>query len=185
MRSQVSLYSCWYDYHSSADIVDIVVDIVVDKAIDMARDHRQGDPDRPFFQYIAFCATHFPHHVPRRYVDKYLPVFEKGWARTREDRLGRYLDTLEELGELDNTLFLLLSNNGASQEGGSVGSLDSLRFFTGWTTPEDEIAEIREHLDTIGGPRWMNNYAIGWSMASNTPLKRWKQAPTPAVCAHR
>jgi arylsulfatase len=209
------------DYHFSADIVD--------RAIDMARDHRHGSPDRPFFQYIAFCAPHFPHHVPRPYVEKYLPVFEKGWDRTREDRLarqkelglvdadtrlpprnpgvaawddhddeakeamvhlqaafagmvehtdeqlGRYVDALEEMGELDNTLFLLLSDNGASQEGGPVGSLDSMRFFTGWTTPEDEIAEIREHLDTIGGPRWMNNYAIGWSMASNTPLKRWKQ----------
>lgn len=209
------------DYHFSADIVD--------KAIDMVRDHRHGSPDRPFFSYLAFCAPHFPHHVPRAYVDKYLDRFAKGWDQTRDDRLarqkefglvdadavlpprnpgvaawddhddeakeamvhlqaafagmvehtdtqiGRFVDALDELGELDNTVFLLLSDNGASQEGGPVGSLNSMRFFTGWTTPEDEIDEIRANLDTIGDGRWMNNYAIGWSMASNTPLKRWKQ----------
>ena len=69
------------DYHFSADIVD--------QAIDMVLDHRHGSPDRPFFSYLAFCAPHFPHHVPRSYVDKYVPVFEKGWDRTREDRLAR------------------------------------------------------------------------------------------------
>ena len=209
------------DYHFSSDIVD--------KAIDMVRNHRQGSPDRPFLTYMAFCAPHFPHHVPRRYVDKYVDRFAKGWDQTRVDRLarqkemglvepstelpprnpgvsawddydddakeamvrlqaafagmvdhtdeqlGRFVDALGDLGELDNTIFLLLSDNGASQEGGPVGSLDSMRFFTGWTTPENEIAEIRDNLDTVGEARWMNNYGIGWSMASNTPLKRWKQ----------
>ena len=209
------------DYHFSADIVD--------KAIDMVLDHRHGSEDRPFFAYISFCAPHFPHHVPRRYVDKYLPVFEKGWDRTREDRLarqkelglvaadtelpprnpgvdawdswdadardamvhlqaafagmvehtdeqlGRFVTTLEEMGELDDTVFVLLSDNGASQEGGPVGSLDSMRFFSGGFDVDAEIAEIRDNLDTIGDGRWMNNYGIGWSMASNTPLRRWKQ----------
>jgi arylsulfatase len=209
------------DYHFSADIVD--------HAITMVRDQKNGSARRPFFLYLAFCAPHFPHHVPRSYIDKYVPVFEKGWDRTRADRLarqkelgvvaadtelpprnpkvaawddyddaskepmvrlqaafagmvehadaqlGRLVDALEQMGQLDNTTFVLFSDNGASQEGGQVGSLNSMRFFTGYSTPEEELREIRENLDTIGEAQWTNNYGIGWSMASNTPLKRWKQ----------
>jgi arylsulfatase len=209
------------DYHFTPDIID--------RAIGMVRDTKNGDAEKPFFLYVAFCAVHFPHHVPRRYIDKYVPVFEKGWDRTREERLarqkelgivdadtvlpernpgvkawddhddeakeamvrlqaafagmvehtdehlGRLVDALDEMGELDNTLFVLFSDNGASQEGGEVGSLHSMRFFTGYTTPEDEIREIRDNLDTIGDAQWINNYGTGWSMAGNTPLKRWKQ----------
>ena len=209
-------------YHFSVDLVD--------KGIEMIHELRNADQDRPFFCYLAFCAPHFPHHVSTEYIDKYVPVFEKGWDQTRADRLarqiemgvvepgtelpprnpgvkgwdeyddeakeamvrlqatyagmvdhtdeqiGRLIATLEETGDLDNTIFLLFSDNGASQEGGEVGSLDSMRFFsTGFPDPAAEIAEIRANMDTIGGPRWANNYGIGWSMASNTPLKRWKQ----------
>jgi arylsulfatase A-like enzyme len=209
------------DYHFTEDIVD--------HAIDMVRDQKNGDAEKPFFLYVAFCAVHFPHHVPRRYIDKYVPVFEKGWDQTRADRLvrqkelglvapdaelpernpgvkawedydddarasmvrlqaafagmvehtdehlGRLVSALEEMGELDNTVFVLFSDNGASQEGGEVGSLNSMRFFTGYTTPEDELAELGENRDTIGEVQWVNNYGTGWSMASNTPLKRFKQ----------
>lgn len=209
------------DYHFTADIVD--------HAIDMVRDQKNGDAEKPFFLYVAFCGVHFPHHVPRSYIDKYVPVFEKGWDQTRTDRLarqkelglvapdaelpernpgvkaweeydedarasmvrlqaafagmvehtdehlGRLVAALEEMGELDNTVFVLFSDNGASQEGGEVGSLNSMRFFTGYTTPEDELAELRENRETIGEAQWVNNYGTGWSMASNTPLKRFKQ----------
>jgi arylsulfatase A-like enzyme len=209
------------DYHFTEDIVD--------HAIDMVRDQKNGDAEKPFFLYVAFCAVHFPHHVPRRYIDKHVPVFQKGWDQTRADRLarqkelglvapdaelpernervkawedydedarasmvrlqaafagmvehtdehlGRLVAALEEMGELDNTVFVLFSDNGASQEGGEVGSLNSMRFFTGYTTPEDELAELRENRDTIGEQQWVNNYGTGWSMASNTPLKRFKQ----------
>ena len=68
------------DYHFTEDIVD--------HAIDFVRDQKNGSDD-PFFLYVAFCAVHFPHHVPREYIDKYVPVFEKGWDQTRADRLAR------------------------------------------------------------------------------------------------
>lgn len=209
------------DYHFSEDIVD--------KAINMVLDHRFGDPDRPFFAYLSFCAPHFPHHVPRRYVDKYLDRFRKGWDQTREDRLarqkelgvvdpdtelpprnagvnawdsydekaqeamlhlqaafagmvdhtdeqiGRFIDMLEELGELDNTVIVLLSDNGASQEGGEVGSLESMKVFAGGFDTQAELEEIYANRETIGSALWNNNYGLGWSMASNTPLKRWKR----------
>lgn len=209
------------DYHFTADIID--------NAISFVHDHRNGSATKPFFLYVAFCAPHFPHHVPRSYIDKYVPVFEKGWDATRADRiarqkalgligadtplpernpgvkawddygdeakqsmvrlqaafagmvqhtdeqLGRLVATLEEMGELDNTMFVLFSDNGASQEGGPVGSMNSMRFFTGYSTPEAELKEIHENLDQVGEAQWINNYATGWSMAGNTPLKRWKQ----------
>ena len=209
------------DYHFTADIID--------RSIDYVHDHRNGDAEKPFFLYVAFCAPHFPHHVPRSYIDKYVPVFEKGWDATRADRLarqkelgivpedtvlpesnpgvkawddyapddqeamvrlqaayagmvehtdehlGRLVAALEEMGELDNTLFVLFSDNGASQEGGEVGSVNSMKFFTGYNTPEEELAETKANLDLIGTETLINNYATGWSMAGNTPLKRWKQ----------
>ena len=98
-----------------------------------------------------------------------------GMVEHTDDQLARLVATLEEMGELDNTMFVLCSDNGASQEGGEVGSLNSMRFFTGYTTPEAELKEIKDNLETIGGPEWINNYGTGWSMAGNTPLKRWKQ----------
>jgi arylsulfatase A-like enzyme len=98
-----------------------------------------------------------------------------GMVQHTDEHLGRLVATLEEMGELDNTMFVLCSDNGASQEGGEVGSLNSMRFFTGYTTPEAELKEIHDNLDTIGEEQWINNYSTGWSMAGNTPLKRWKQ----------
>ncbi|MDX6267048.1 MAG: hypothetical protein QOD70_1788 [Frankiales bacterium] len=209
------------DYHFTADIID--------NAISFVQDHKNGAATKPFFLYVAFCAPHFPHHVPKSYIEKYVPVFEKGWDATRSDRLerqkalgligadtplpqrndgvkawdeyddeakesmvrlqaafagmvqhtdehlGRLVAALEEMGELDNTMFVLFSDNGASQEGGPVGSMNSMRFFTGYSSPEAELKEIHENLDQIGEEQWINNYGTGWSMAGNTPLKRWKQ----------
>ncbi len=98
-----------------------------------------------------------------------------GMVEHTDEHLGRLVATLEEMGELDNTMFVLFSDNGASQEGGEVGSMNAMKFFTGYNSTEEELAEIKANLDEIGGEEWMNHYATGWSMAGNTPLKRWKQ----------
>ena len=89
-----------------------------------------------------------------------------------DHHLGRYLDALDALGELDNTIVIAMSDNGASQEGGPTGVLDEMRYFNG--LPEDVDAAV-ERLDTIGGPDSHTNYPWGWAMAGNTPLKRYKQ----------
>ena len=68
-------------YHLSADLVD--------RSIHYLQNHDAVNPDKPFFLYLAFGAAHAPHQVPRSYVDKYVPVFEKGWDQTRVDRLAR------------------------------------------------------------------------------------------------
>jgi arylsulfatase A-like enzyme len=72
------------DYHFSVDIVD--------KAIGMMGEHVAADAQKPFFQYIAFGASHAPIQVPKSYIDKYVPVFQKGWDRIREERFKRQLE---------------------------------------------------------------------------------------------
>ena len=89
-----------------------------------------------------------------------------------DHHLGRYIDALARLGQLDNTIFIAMSDNGASQEGGPTGVLDEMRYWSGES--EDVDAAVRR-LDTIGGPDSHTNYPWGWAMVGNTPLKRYKQ----------
>ena len=89
-----------------------------------------------------------------------------------DHQLGRYIDALNTIGQLDNTIFIAMSDNGASQEGGPTGVLDEMRYFNG--LPEDVDAAV-ERLDTIGRPDSHTNYPWGWAMVGNTPLKRYKQ----------
>ncbi len=87
-------------------------------------------------------------------------------------QIGRYLDELERLGRLDNTLVVLLSDNGASQEGGPFGVLHEMKYFN---FIAERPAEAVERLDDIGGPDSHANYPWGWAQAGNTPFKWYKQ----------
>jgi arylsulfatase len=205
-------------YHLSEDIVDT--------SIGFLRQQRMMTPDKPFFLYLCLGAQHAPHHAPRELIDRYVPVFEKGWDRTREERLarqkqlgivppgtelparnpgvkawdalsaderrlavrlqaafagmlehadaqiGRLLAWLEQAGALENTFIALISDNGASQEGSPFGTVNALRYFNG---VRDTLADNLPHLEAIGEAHLNNNYPLGWAMAGNTPLKRYKQ----------
>ncbi len=205
-------------YHLTADLID--------NAIGFVAGHHAAIPDTPWFMMVTPGACHAPHQAPRELIDKYVPVFEKGWDRTREERLerqvaaglvppdtelpprnhrvgpwddhshderrlftrlnaayaamlehfdlhlGRLVDHLEKSGELDDTLVLVLSDNGASQEGGPLGFINAMGPFNLGPEPmEEKIAR----LDDIGGPDTHTNFPLGWAMAANTPLKRYKQ----------
>ena len=82
------------------------------------------------------------------------------------------LDFIDELGELDNTIVLLMSDNGASAEGGVNGSFNEQYFFN--LVPES-IEENLQRIDDLGTPRANNHYPWGWAWAGNTPLKRFKR----------
>lgn len=87
-------------------------------------------------------------------------------------QIGRLVDAIETQGRLDNTLFIVLSDNGASQEGGPFGVLHEMKFFNFLIeTPDEAIARI----DDIGGPHSHSNYPWGWAQAGNTPFKWYKQ----------
>ena len=67
---------------------------------------------------------------------------------------------------------ILVSDNGASGEGGPNGSVNENKFFNG--IPDDLEANLTM-LDELGGPKTYNHYPNGWAMAFNTPFKMWKR----------
>ena len=102
---------------------------------------------------------------------RYMEAFA-GFLSHTDHHLGRLLTHLERTGELDSTLVMVLSDNGASSEGGPVGSLNDLRT---WNVVGQSVDEAWERLDEIGGPTIHNNYPWGWTVAGNTPFRRWKR----------
>jgi arylsulfatase A-like enzyme len=95
-----------------------------------------------------------------------------GFLSHADDQVGRLLDYLEETGELENTLIVLVSDNGASGEGGPNGSVNENRFLN--DIPDTAENNMR-YLDDLGGPRTYNHYPTGWAFAFNTPFKLWKR----------
>ena len=205
-------------YHLTADLID--------EAIGFLAGHVGAIPDDPWFLMVAPGACHAPHQAPRDLIDKYTERFEKGWDRTRDDRLarqiesgivpagttlpprnlgvrgwdehdadeqrlfarlagaygamlehfdqhlGRLIDFVETSGMLDDTIVLVLSDNGASQEGGPLGFVNAMGPFNMIAEP---MADKLARIDDIGGPDTHSNFPHGWAMAANTPLKRYKQ----------
>ncbi len=107
----------------------------------------------------------------RRVYARYMEAFA-GYLSHTDAEIGRLVARLEELGELDNTVVVVLSDNGASSEGGPVGSLNDARV---WNMLPRTVEEAAVRIDEIGGPRIHNNYPWGWTMAGNTPFRRWKR----------
>ena len=92
-----------------------------------------------------------------------------------DDQVGRLVATLEELGELDNTLIVLASDNGASIEGGENGIPNEVLFFNNVPVTLEMTAAA---LDDWGGPNTFPAVVGGWSWAGNTPFRRWKRDAT-------
>ena len=206
-------------YHLSEDLAD--------RAIEWVQTQRTLTPDRPFFTYLAFGASHAPLHVAPEWQEKYRGRFDHGWDEQRERTLaeqkrlgvvpedaelarwahnvphwdeltdtqrrlssrfmetfaaftehadhqvGRFVSALEELGELDNTLFIyLLGDNGASGEGGIEGTTVEHRLGHGVV---DDPELMIEDLDKIGGPDTYPIAPVGWALAMNTPFQWTKQ----------
>src|SRR4051794_6730727 len=95
-----------------------------------------------------------------------------GFLSHADDQIGRVLDYLEDNGLRENTLVLVVSDNGASGEGGPDGSVNEMKFINGIP---DDLEENLSLLGELGGPRTYNHYPNGWAMAFNTPFKMWKR----------
>jgi len=87
-----------------------------------------------------------------------------------DQNVGRLLAALRELDELDNTIFLFCSDNGASREGEAVGTS---AYYVHLLQGDDVEADL-ERLDLIGGPQTTPHYPRGWAMASGTPWRLYK-----------
>jgi arylsulfatase len=107
----------------------------------------------------------------QRVYARYMEAFAAFLSHT-DHEIGRLIDRLRALDELDNALVIILSDNGASSEGGPVGSLNDGR---AWNVLPRTVEEADDRIDEIGGPRIHNNYPWGWTVAGNTPFRRWKR----------
>ena len=95
-----------------------------------------------------------------------------GFVSHADHHFGRILETLERIGELDNTLIMIISDNGASAEGGPTGSFNEMLFFN--MVPESFEQNLAK-IDELGGTASYNHYPWGWTWAGNTPFRRWKR----------
>jgi arylsulfatase len=102
-----------------------------------------------------------------------------GFLEHTDHHVGRLVDSLEDLGILEDTLvFYILGDNGASAEGTPRGTFSELIVFNGAAALE--TAEfMAARLDKFGGPEAYNHYAVGWAHALDTPYQ-W----TKAVASH-
>ena len=107
----------------------------------------------------------------RRLYARLQEVFA-GFLTHTDENIGRVINFLEESGQLDNTIFIVVSDNGASQEGRLTGSYNYVRYFN--QVPEDEALNMK-YIDEMGGPTTYPHYPMGWAMAGNTPFKMYKQ----------
>ena len=205
-------------YHLTEDLTD--------KAIHYIKDQKSAAPDKPFFCYLAYGATHAPHHAPKEYIDRYKGKYDKGWDQVREEwfnrqkelgiipentvlpprnpdvpawdsltaeqkklfarlqeafagflehtdvHIGRLISFLEEIDQLDNTVVVLLSDNGACAMGREEGAVNN------WS---ESVAQQKESFENklnriheIGSHLADNHYPKGWASIGNTPLKWYK-----------
>jgi len=107
----------------------------------------------------------------KRVAARFMECFA-GFLSHADEQIGRVLEFLAELGEADNTIVVVVSDNGASAEGGATGSINDVRMVN---LDPAAPAEMFARLDEIGGPLTHNNYPWGWTMAGNTPFRRWKR----------
>lgn len=107
----------------------------------------------------------------RKVCSRMMEVFA-GFLSHADHHIGRLLDYLDRQGQLDNTLIMVISDNGASPEGGTFGSVNENRFFN--FVPES-LADNLAALADLGGPKYFNHYPWGWAWAGNAPFRRWKR----------
>jgi len=88
-------------------------------------------------------------------------------------QIGRIVETLERIGELDNTLIFVTSDNGASGEGGLAGTFNETYVLNGMQTPFE--ASMRNYA-RWGDATTYPHYHAGWAMAGNTPFRYFKQS---------
>jgi arylsulfatase len=207
------------DYHFTTDMTN--------QAIQWVQAQQSLTPDKPFFVYYAPGAVHAPHHVPKKWAEKYKGQFDEGWDEVREKsfarqkamglipentklppkargikdwdaltadekklfarqaevfagfleqtdhEIGRLVTAIEEMGEMDNTLFIYIAgDNGSSGEGGVVGMFNEMTYFNAVV---EKVEDLLPKLDQWGGPYTFPHMASGWAVAFDSPFSWMKQ----------
>ena len=220
-------------------------DAISDQAVDYIREHARQHADRPFFEYVAYTAPHWPLHAHDEDIAKYKGRFDKGWDTLRAERLerlvdegllkpdwalsagdpsqpswneaqekawllrcmevyaaqvdrmdqgiGRIIAALEETGQLDNTLVIFLSDNGACAEdipeGVTVDELVNKLMIAKARTRTGEEVQFGNVPSIMPGPEnTYQSYGVAWANLSNTPFRLYKHwiheggISTPLIC---
>jgi len=89
-----------------------------------------------------------------------------------DEQFGRIVANLEKRGEIDDTIILITSDNGASAEGAPEGTFSEHLMANGILP---DTAENLKHYDAWGGPDTYPHYPFGWAVAGNTPFRYYKQ----------
>ena len=98
-----------------------------------------------------------------------------GYLTYTDFEVGRVVNHLKEIGQLDNTLiFISIGDTGASKEGSLEGTIDH-SYRGKLVSDEDRVAYNLANIDKIGTPdSHQGNYPLGWAQAANTPFRYWK-----------
>jgi arylsulfatase A-like enzyme len=132
---------------------------------------RQGPKGQPFPPLDYTRPWDSLSEEERRLFSRMAEVYA-GFLSHADHHIGRLLDHLEETGQRENTLVIVVSDNGASGEGGPNGSVNEMKFAN---NIPDDLQENLSLIDQLGSPRTYNHYPNGWAMAFNTPFKMWKR----------
>lgn len=205
-------------------------DAISDQAVEFIRQHKKENSDKPFFQYVAYTAPHWPLHAHDEDIAKYKGRFDAGWDKLREERLqrlvddgilhpnwkltdrdpsqppfdeakhrewtlrcmevyaaqidrmdqgiGRILKALEETGELDNTLLIFLSDNGACAEDipENVTAQELINLMIAKATTRDGKPVRFGNDPSImpGAEDTYQSYGTAWANLSNAPFRLYK-----------
>jgi arylsulfatase A-like enzyme len=132
---------------------------------------RQGPDGMPFPELDVTRPWDSLNDDERRLFSRMAEVYA-GFLAHADHQIGRVLDYLEQTQQLENTMVVVVSDNGASGEGGPNGSVNEMKFANG---VPDNLAQNLAQIDELGGPRTYNHYPTGWAMAFNAPFKMWKR----------
>lgn len=96
-----------------------------------------------------------------------------GFVEMTDHEISRLIATVEDMGQLDNTLiFLIYGDNGTSAEGGRNGMFNEYTYFN---AVEESVDDMLERIDEWGGPSTYPHMAAGWAVMFDTPYKWTKQ----------
>jgi arylsulfatase A-like enzyme len=129
-------------------------------------------PDGKPFPVVDYTKPWDPLSADEKRLFARMAEVYAGFLSHTDHHIGRLLDYLEESGELGNTMVIVVSDNGASGEGGPNGSVNEMKIMNGMP---DDLADNLAMIDELGGPKTYNHYPTGWAMAFNTPFKMWKR----------